>query len=109
MNEKVKQKKIPKFANSKAEAKFWATQDSADYVDWKKAKLAQFPNLKLSTTSISLRLPEGLLNDIKVLANQQDVPYQSLIKLFLSEKVNAQYQRQRGVKRKALIVKKKAA
>ncbi len=85
-------KKIPKFKNAKEEEKFWATHDSTDYLDWDKAQTVQFPNLKLSTESISLRLPKGLLNDIKILANKDDVPYQSLIKLFLIKSVNEQYQ-----------------
>ena len=85
-------KKIPKFANVKAEQKFWATYDSTDYLDWKDAKIVQFPNLKLSTESISLRLPKGLLNEIKILANKEDMPYQSLIKFFLSERVQLAHQ-----------------
>lgn len=80
-------KKIPKFPTEAAERKFWETHDSTDYVDWSKAKRVRFPNLKLSTKSISLRLPVGLLDEIKIAANKRDVPYQSLIKMWLSEKV----------------------
>jgi predicted DNA binding CopG/RHH family protein len=76
-------KKIPKFKTVAEENKFWETHDSADYIDWSKAKLASFPNLKPSTETISLRLPESLLNEIRVLAHKEDVPYQSLMKILL--------------------------
>lgn len=75
------------FASEAAEQAFWQKQDSSPYVDWSKAKRARFPNLKPSTTAISLRLPAGLLEEIKVAANKRDVPYQSLIKIWLAEKV----------------------
>ncbi len=81
-------KNIPEFKNEEEERKFWATNDSTDYVDWSKAQKAVFPNLKPSTESISLRLPSFLLARIKQLANKNDVPYQSLMKMFLSEKVD---------------------
>lgn len=87
---KPKLKNIPHFANEAEERRFWETHDSTDYVDWSKAKRVRFPNLKLSTTSISLRLPQGLLEQIKVAANKRDVPYQSLIKVWLHEKVDAE-------------------
>jgi predicted DNA binding CopG/RHH family protein len=82
-------KKIPRFATEAEERKFWETHDSTDYVDWSKAQRARFPNLKLSTTSISLRLPQDLLDRIKIAANKRDVPYQSLIKVWLRERVDA--------------------
>ena len=82
---KKKFKKIPAFKNDAEEASFWLTHDSTDYVDWSKAVRATFPNLKPSTKTISLRLPEYLLNSIKALANQRDVPYQSLMKILLAE------------------------
>ena len=88
MNKKLKP--IPRFRNEAAERKFWETHDSTDYVDWSKARRVQFPNLKLSTAAISLRLPQGLLDRIKVAANKRDVPYQSLIKVWLAEKVDAE-------------------
>lgn len=88
MNKKLKP--IPRFRNEAAERKFWKTHDSTDYVDWSKARRVQFPNLKLSTTAISLRLPQGLLDRIKVAANKRDVPYQSLIKVWLAEKIEAE-------------------
>lgn len=80
-------KNIPKFKNEDQERKFWAKNDSVDYVDWSKADKVIFPNLKPTTESISLRLPSFLLTRIKQLANEKDVPYQSLMKVFLSERV----------------------
>ncbi len=80
-------KKIPKFASEADERRFWETHDSTDYVDWSKAQRVRFPNLKLSTTAISLRLPQGTLDRIKLAANRRDVPYQSLIKVWLEEKL----------------------
>lgn len=82
-----KLKPIPKFKNEDKEAEFWNTHDSTEYVDWSKGVHAQFPNLKPTTKSITLRLPLNLLNSIKVLANKKDVPYQSLMKVLLSEKI----------------------
>jgi len=81
-----KLKPIPKFANEADERKFWETHDTTEYLDWSKAVHARFPNLKPSTTAISLRLPVGLLDRIKLAANKRDVPYQSLIKMWLAEK-----------------------
>jgi len=80
-------KSIPKFENENKEREFWAKNDSTEYIDWSKADKAIFPNLKLTTESISLRLPSSLLVRIKQLANEKDVPYQSLMKVFLSERV----------------------
>ena len=85
-----KPKPIPRFADEVAERAFWESHDSAAYVDWTKAKSARFPNLKPSTTSISLRLPVSLLERIKVVANKRDVPYQSLIKIWLAEKAETE-------------------
>ena len=81
-------KKIPEFKNEADERAFWESHDSEDYIDWTRAKVAVLPNLKPSTKTISLRLPETLLNRIKIEANRRDMPYQSLIKLWLSEDVN---------------------
>ncbi len=80
-------KKIPKFKSETEEVEFWATHDSTDYIDYTMAKRVVFPNLKLSTKTISIRLPESLIEHLKLLANKRDVPYQSLLKMFLSEKV----------------------
>ena len=82
-------KPIPKFRSEAEERKFWETHDTTEYVDWSKAERASFPNLKLSTAAISLRLPQGLLDRIKISANKRDVPYQSLIKIWLTEKADA--------------------
>ena len=84
---KRKLRPIPTFRDEAHERRFWESHDSSDYVDWDTAKRARFPNLKLSTTSISLRLPVGLLERIKIAANKRDMPYQSLIKAWLAEKV----------------------
>jgi predicted DNA binding CopG/RHH family protein len=88
MNRKLKS--VPKFRNEQEERAFWESHDTADYFDLSKAQRVRFPNLKLSTTSISLRLPQGLLDSIKIAANKRDVPYQSLIKVWLTEKVEAE-------------------
>lgn len=80
-------KPIPKFKNEKEERKFWMTHDSTEYVDWSKARKSILPNLKPTYQSISLRLPAHMLDQIKNLANKKDVPYQSLMKVFLAEKV----------------------
>ncbi|MDZ4805899.1 MAG: BrnA antitoxin family protein [Candidatus Eisenbacteria bacterium] len=83
-----KLKPIPKFKTESEERKFWESADSADYVDWSKARLGFFPNLKPSTETISLRLPASLLAELKALANQRDVPYQSLLKIYLAERIS---------------------
>lgn len=82
-----KLKKLPKFSSEQQVRDFWADHDSTDYIDWSKAGLAVFPNLKPSSKTISIRLPESLLESIKLLANKRDVPYQSLLKILLAEKV----------------------
>ena len=85
MNKRLKL--IPKFASEAAERAFWEKTDSTVFIDWKKAQVAVLPNLKPSTQTISLRLPQHLLDSIKSAANSRDVPYQSLIKVWLQEKV----------------------
>ncbi len=89
MKNKNKQlKKIPKFKNEDEERNFWVSHDSADYINWSKAKKnIRFPNLKPSTKTISLRLPLSMLDDIKTIANKQDIPYQSYIKMKLAETI----------------------
>ena len=86
---KTPRKRIPEFRSEAGERAFWAApdRDSTQYLDWGKARLARFPDVKLSTRAISLRLPESLLERIKLEANKRDVPYQSLIKVWLAEKV----------------------
>lgn len=81
------QKRVPKFKSEDDEREFWAAHDSTEYVDWKKAKRVVLPNLKPSVKTISLRLPESMLAELKLLAHKRDVPYQSLLKIFLSEKI----------------------
>jgi predicted DNA binding CopG/RHH family protein len=80
---------IPAFENEAAERAFWESHDSTDHVDWSKAERVRLPNLRPSTTSISLRLPVSLLERIKIAAHKRDVPYQSLIKTWLAEKLDA--------------------
>ena len=80
-------KPIPEFESEAQEGRFWESQDSTDYVDWNAAQSVLLPNLKPSTKTISLRLPEGLLDSIKIEANKRDMPYQSLIKSWLAEEV----------------------
>jgi len=80
-------KRIPKFKSEDEEREFWATHDSTEYVDWRKAEKAVFSNLKPSVKKISLRLPESMLEELKLLANKRDVPYQSLLKIFLAERI----------------------
>ena len=80
-------KKIPKFSSEDEEREFWATADSTDYIDWKKGRRMLFPKLRPSLKTISLRLPEIMLEELKLLANKRDVPYQSLLKIFLSERL----------------------
>ena len=84
-----KLKSIPAFHDEAEERRFWETNDSTDYLDWSKAEPVRLPNLKPSTQSISLRLPVTLLERIKIAANKRDMPYQSLIKAWLAEKVDA--------------------
>jgi len=82
-----KLKKIPKFKTEKEESEFWATHDSTEYIDYSEGKRGLFPNLKPTTKTISIRLPESLIENLKVLANKRDIPYQSLLKMLLIEKV----------------------
>ena len=82
-----KLKRIPQFKTEKEESAFWENHDSSKYVDLKQAKSVSMPNLKPSTKTISLRLPESLLNSIKIEANKRDIPYQSLIKAWLADDV----------------------
>ena len=79
--------KIPKFKSEVDERAFWAAHDSTDHVDWKKCRNIIFPNLRPSLKSISLRLPGSMIEELRLLANKRDVPYQSLLKMFLSERI----------------------
>ncbi|MDX2192276.1 MAG: BrnA antitoxin family protein [Gemmatimonadales bacterium] len=86
-------KQIPTFESEDAERAFWATADSTEYVDWSKARPVRFPNLRPSTTAISVRLPDTLLTELKLLANERDVPYQSLLKVYLADRVGVERRR----------------
>jgi len=88
---KKKLKDIPDFKTEDDEREFWATHDSTDYFDWDKAERAIFPNLKPTTRAISLRLPISMLERLKVAANKRDVPYQSLIKMFLKDRLDEEF------------------
>lgn len=88
-------KKIPRFKNKDEEREFWSRHDSTDYIDWDKAKKAVLPNLKPSVKTISIRLPEMMLEELKLLANKRDVPYQSLLKMFLAERIEAELEHSR--------------
>ncbi len=81
-------KEIPTFKSEDEEREFWASQDSTEYIDWDKAEVTVLPKLKPSTKTISLRLPELMLNELRIIANKRDVPYQSLIKMFLKERID---------------------
>ena len=81
-------KKIPTFDTEDQEREFWSKSDSTEYIDWSSSKKTTLPNLKPSTKKISLRLPETMIDELKLLANKRDVPYQSLLKIFLSEKID---------------------
>ncbi len=86
-------KKIPKFKSTDEEIEFWDKNDATDFFNFHNLEKISFPNLKPSTKMISLRLPEALLERLKTLANRNDVPYQSLIKILLSEKVNEEFKK----------------
>jgi len=79
---------IPSFASENEEREFWSKTESTEYIDWSQSKKIVLPNLKPSTKKISLRLPEIMIDELKLLANKRDVPYQSLLKIFLSEKID---------------------
>ncbi|MBI3192997.1 MAG: BrnA antitoxin family protein [Ignavibacteriae bacterium] len=86
-----KLRQIPKFKSEDEEREFWSKADSVEYLDWSKAKSVKFPNLKITNRTISIRLPESLIDGIKVLANRQDIPYQSMLKILLAEKVREEF------------------
>ena len=87
MAKRATAKTVPTFASERGEREYWETHDAGSRVDWSNARQVVFPNLKASTETISLRLPTALLSDLKVLANTRDVPYQSLLKVYLAERV----------------------
>ena len=87
---KNNKKRVPKFKNEDKEREFWTTHSSLDYFDTRRAKRVILPNLKPSVKTISLRLPEMMLEELKLLANKRDVPYQSLLKMFLAERIEVE-------------------
>lgn len=89
-------KKMPHFKSESEEREFWATADSIRYIDWRRARRRVFPNLHPSLKTISLRLPELMLEELKLLANKRDVPYQSLLKLFLAERIEVELRQRNG-------------
>src|SRR5438067_12670878 len=80
-------KQIPIFKDEDSEREFWSREDSTEYLDWSKAERITFPNLRPSLRTISLRLPEAMIAELKLLANKRDVPYQSLLKVFLADRI----------------------
>lgn len=90
-------KKVPEFESEAEEFEFWSTADSTEYVDWSQAKRVKFVNLKPTLRTISVRLPVAMVEDLKILANQRDVPYQSLLKVFLAERLEQEKARRRAV------------
>ena len=84
-------KRVPRFKNEVEEREFWSKTDSSEYLNWKSAERVLFPELKPSTKAISLRLPESLLDALRQMANERDVPYQSLIKIFLQERIESDF------------------
>jgi predicted DNA binding CopG/RHH family protein len=91
-------KKIPDSKDEEEERAFWTTHDSTEYIDWDSAESTILPQLKPSTRTISLRLPETMLDELRVIANKRDVPYQSLIKVFLKERIDQELEQHAGVK-----------
>jgi predicted DNA binding CopG/RHH family protein len=100
-------KPMPEFKNEDDERAFWAEHDSSDYLDWGQAQRVIFPNLKPSTRAISLRLPESMLDELRQLANQRDIPYQSLIKVFLRERIDMEHGRSFALREKTAGYKAK--
>ena len=86
-------KQIPKFESEDHERDFWETHDSTDYLDWNKAERVTLANLKPSTKTISIRLPESMLDELKLLANKRDVPYRALLKIYLAERIDQELRR----------------
>ena len=89
----MKKNKIPNFRTEEEERNFWSSHDSTEYIDWSKAKNITLSNLKPSVKTISIRLPEMMVEELKLLANKRDIPYQSLMKIYISEKVEEELQK----------------
>ena len=88
--------KIPKFKSESQERVFWASHDSAEHIDWSKARNVVLPNLRPSVKSISIRLPESMIEELRLLANKRDIPYQSLLKIYLSDRLDLELKHSRG-------------
>jgi predicted DNA binding CopG/RHH family protein len=88
-------KEVPEFKNEDEEFDFWSKADSTEYIDWSQAKQVKLVNLKPTLRTISVRLPVAMVEDLKILANQRDVPYQSLLKVFLAERLEREKARRR--------------
>jgi len=82
-----RKKAIPAFKNEEQEREFWASHDSSDYIDWRRAETVRLAKLRPTTRMISIRLPQPMIERLKVLANKRDVPYQSLLKIYVAEKI----------------------
>jgi len=102
-------KKIPQFKNEKQERDFWQSHDSTEYVNWKSAERLTLANLKPSVKTISLRLPESMFEELKLLANKRDVPYQSLVKVFLSDRIEQELVVKQGHNKSAQRIGHKVA
>ncbi|MBL8218343.1 MAG: BrnA antitoxin family protein [Bryobacterales bacterium] len=89
----TKKKPVPEFRSEEEERQFWSDHDSTEYIDWRAANRRKLPNLKPTLRTISLRLPVSMIEDLKVLANKRDVPYQSLLKIFLAERLQEERRR----------------
>lgn len=89
----TKKKPVPKFRSEDDEREFWSSQDSTEYIDWRSAKRQKLPQLKPTLRTISVRLPVSMIEDLKILANRRDVPYQSLLKVFLAERLQEERRR----------------
>jgi predicted DNA binding CopG/RHH family protein len=98
-----KLKPIPKFRSHEEAGEFWMTHDTTEYVDWSKAQQVRFTKLRPSTATISLRLPQGMLDELRVLANERDVPYQSLLKVYLAERIAEERRPARRSRRRASV------
>lgn len=85
-------KPLPKFKNKDAEREFWASHDATDFIDWRRGKRVTLPNLKPSSQTISIRLPKPMLDRLKLLAHKRDVPYQSLLKMFVAERLKEEFE-----------------
>jgi predicted DNA binding CopG/RHH family protein len=106
---RIMKKRVPRFASEDRERDFWARADSTQYVDWTRGSRAVLPALKPSLTTISLRLPDLLLAELKLLANKRDVPYQSLLKVFLAERIREELRASRQRRGKSEVTPQRLA